>query len=524
MLPEITKFPKIAKRRYLPPLMVALGSLIFLGTTLSEAAALAYRVYVPGLLGSSGSGTPTPPPESEPATELSIALASAALPDGRETSFYNKGQSYNLSQLANIIGETGPINYSDISWSISSGALPTGMSLVTGWLTGTPTTKTGASGQSFQVTASYKSKTGQQTYTIKVFDQYLDVVAIAPGGAHTCAITDTGRVKCWGHNGSGQLGAGATAAATELSPVDVIGLSSGVTQLSAGFLQTCAVLTGGAVKCWGNNENGELGDGTNISRNEPVAVSGLSSGVASVHTGFFHTCAVTTSGTVKCWGKNGLGQLGDLTTANKNIPVTVPGLAGVTKVSFGGDASCALTSAGAVKCWGEGLGGASQSYVPVAISGLESGVSGLSVGRYFGCAKMSSGTVKCWGSGGDGELGNGTTSSSTSAVSVSGLTGVSRISSGAGHTCATLNAGGIKCWGLNSSGQFGNGTTTSSSVPVSTLNLPADTITSITTGQSYTCITLSSGYAQCWGYNGYGGVGDGTIVQKRSPTYVRSGF
>ena len=169
---------------------------------------------------------------------------------------------------------------------------------------------------------------------------YVSVGQASPG-QHGCALTAGGGVKCWGYNAYGQLGDGTTT--DRLTPVGVVGLSSGVVQISTGDLHTCALTAAGGVKCWGFNSYGELGDGTTSFRTLPVNVSGLTSGVAQLIAGYYHTCAVTTSLGAKCWGYNGYGGLGDGSTADRLTPVNVTGLtSGVTQISPGFIHTCAV--------------------------------------------------------------------------------------------------------------------------------------------------------------------------------------
>lgn len=157
---------------------------------------------------------------------------------------------------------------------------------------------------------------------------------IAAGDDHTCALTTSGGVRCWGFNGEGQLGDGTTT--DRSTPVDVVGLGGGVAAIAPGGSHTCALTTGGGVKCWGANFAGQLGDGTQAQRLTPVNVSGLTSGVAAISAGEYHTCALTTGGGMKCWGYNTDGQLGDGTTTGRLIPTAVSGLAiGVVHIAVG---------------------------------------------------------------------------------------------------------------------------------------------------------------------------------------------
>ena len=171
---------------------------------------------------------------------------------------------------------------------------------------------------------------------------------------HTCAVTSTGGLKCWGLNDDGQLGDGTTNQSS--TPVDVTGLTSGVAAVTLGETHACALTAAGGVKCWGAGNL--LGDGTSNSSSTPVDVTDLTSGVAAVAAGSQHTCAVTTSGGLKCWGGNSKGQLGDGTTTLRLAPVNVTGLtSGVAAVAAFGDHTCALTTSGGLKCWGQNNSG-----------------------------------------------------------------------------------------------------------------------------------------------------------------------
>ena len=341
---------------------------------------------------------------------------------------------------------------------------------------------------------------------------------ISAGFAHTCVLTSAGGVKCWGLNAYGELGNGGGPLSTALTPVDVVGLKSGFKAVSAGGQHTCALTTGGGVKCWGQNEVGQLGNGTTTPTNGrtpvPANVAALRAGVNATAAGSGHTCALTSGGGVKCWGA---GYASGSKTPT-STPVDIPGLpSGVTAITAGFDQSCALTSGGGAKCWGWnidgqlGNGSTAYSYTPVDVVGLTSGVRAISAGLSFTCAVTTGGGAKCWGWNEDGQLGNGSRSVYPGAtpIDVIGLTsGVSAITAGGHHTCALMGSGGVKCWGSNEYGQLGNGSRTSSTTPVDVSGLRSG-VSAISAGFAHTCALMRGGGVKCWGYN-YGRLGNGS--------------
>jgi alpha-tubulin suppressor-like RCC1 family protein len=310
-----------------------------------------------------------------------------------------------------------------------------------------------------------------------------------PDFSSGCAVTAAGGVVCWGSNESGQLGNGTTTPST--TPVPVTGLSSGVTAVSVGTDAegsrgfACAITAGGGVVCWGSNTTGNLGDGTTTGRLTPVPVVGLTSGVTAISAGVTLTCAVAAGGAAMCWGSNGVGELGNNNEpTNSSVPVQVTGLTtGVTSISAGFDVTCAVTAGGGVSCWGDNGRGAlgnpsvRNSPVPVPVIGLTSGATAVAVGRgivsFTSCALLTGGSVSCWGSSNRGALGAGPgVLTSPVPLAVPGITGAVSLSNGGEHTCVILASGGAACWGANDSGQLGDGTTTNRFSPVAVLDFP----------------------------------------------------
>ncbi len=352
-----------------------------------------------------------------------------------------------------------------------------------------------------------------------------DAAAVAAGSSHTCALTTAGGVKCWGSNLLGAVGDGTKTNRT--MPVDVVGLGSGVAAIAAGDAHTCVLTTAGGVKCWGLNYNGQLGDGTTTIRHTPVDVVGLTNGVSAISAGDLHTCAVTTAGEVKCWGFNGFGQLGNGMTTNVSIPVDVIGLgSAVASIAVGGNHTCALTTAGGVKCWGSnaygqlGDGTTTSQSTPVDVVGLTSGIAAVAAGDKHTCTITTAGGAKCWGRNAYGQLGDGTTTSRSTPVDVSGLaSGVAAINPGLAHTCALTTAGGAKCWGRNSDAQLGDGTNIDRITPAGVSGLAAG-VAAIDAASRHSCAMTTTGGFKCWGFNGAGQLGDGTTTSRSTPVDV----
>jgi len=295
--------------------------------------------------------------------------------------------------------------------------------------------------------------------------------------SHSCAVTNSGGLKCWGSNSYGELGDGTTT--DRYTPINVSGLTSGVMLASLGWQHTCAVTSTGGVKCWGRNSSGELGiSSSTFNSTIPVDVTGLSSGVSVVSLGNAFGCVRTTSGAVKCWGGNSNGQLGDGTTTSRYTPANVYGLTGGIQTIFSGTYhACALTNSGGVKCWGEnyrgqlGDGTNTDRWTPIEVYGLSSGIVMVTAGSYHTCALTNSGGLKCWGYNHYGQLGDGTTTDRWTPGDVPGLTsGVIAISAGGDHTCALTNTGILKCWGSYDQGQLGDGSVGYCTTPQDVLN------------------------------------------------------
>ncbi len=319
--------------------------------------------------------------------------------------------------------------------------------------------------------------------------------------------------------------------------------------LAVGEGDAC-VLLDGAVKCWGRNIWGSLGDGTGQDRSVAVPVIGLPAGVVAISAGAAHTCALLPQGSVKCWGYNFYGQLGNGESGNavqnifSPVPIDVIGLSGAVAISAGSGHVCAVTSSNGLKCWGDnafgqlGDGTTTLRDRPVDVIGLSSGVTAVAAGGNFTCALTDAGAVKCWGSNAQGQLGATTSEQcgsplyrppcSATPLDVTGLdSDVAAITAGGQqHICALTREGVMKCWGSNLAGELGTtaSATCAGAEPCSnaprTVNALEAGVVAIGLGSNHTCAITSSGGAKCWGDNTAGQLGDGTLITRATPTDV----
>lgn len=324
------------------------------------------------------------------------------------------------------------------------------------------------------------------------------VTQIAVGDSHTCALLSDGRVRCWGLGLSGRLGYGSADDVGRLNaPADAgdVNVGGKVVQVTAGNLHTCALLDSGNVRCWGSGLNGRLGYGNteNVGEtNTPAEAGDVNVGgkVVQVVAGSAHTCALLVGGDVRCWGSGSAGKLGYGNTEDvgaTNEPADVGDVAvgsPVVQIAAGVSHTCALLTDGNVRCWGSGAygrlgyGNTEDVSVPADVGDVNVGgrVVQIAAGDWHTCALLANGNVRCWGAGDDGRLGYGNTSmvgddetpADAGDVNVGGT--VTQIAVGQDHTCALLTNGNIRCWGKGTSGALGYGNT----LRVGATDTPAD--------------------------------------------------
>jgi alpha-tubulin suppressor-like RCC1 family protein len=350
---------------------------------------------------------------------------------------------------------------------------------------------------------------------------------LTAGFSTTCAIRSSAGVYCWGSNTNGRLGIGGP---TNLRPFSAVTgpVLHGVVS-SALATHSCGLDAGGAAYCWGSNGAGQIGDGTTTTRLVATAVS-MPSGVAfaSVAVGASHSCGISFTRDAYCWGDNSTGELGDGTSTNRALPTAVAGGFSFIAISPSNNHTCALDAAGVVYCWGNnssgqlGDGTTAMHLAPAPVA-MPTGVTftSLAVGNVFSCALSTAGTEYCWGNNGNGQLGDGTTTSRSTPTPVimpSGVTWISFIAAGNGVQCARSSANVVYCTGSNSSGQLGDGTTTSRSQLASVTMPSGVAFSGMAVSSAHVCATTQTDEVYCWGKNGSGQLGDGSTTLRTIPT------
>ena len=291
---------------------------------------------------------------------------------------------------------------------------------------------------------------------------------------------------------------------------------AGFTQVQLGMNSSCALRSGGTVWCWGRNNLGQLGNGNNTNSAIPVQVSGLT-GITQIDSSAYTNCALKSDGTVWCWGYNLFGQLANGTTTNSSSPRQIPNLTGATFIAAGQYHVCAVKSDGTVACWGwnnfyqSGIAGASSQYAIVNVSNISTATKVFAM-RYNTCALLANQTVNCWGTSADGQFGNGATTSMTATPQAVSITGVSTLWESSGHEiCASKSDQTVWCWGKSPDN-------VTNLTPVQVTNLTG--ALSIAASYNHTCAVKSNGTAVCWGKNTSYNFGDGTNISSSTPVAV----
>jgi alpha-tubulin suppressor-like RCC1 family protein len=462
------------------------------------------------------------------------------------------GAAINITAVA-VDGSGAPISAASLTLSLTATTKDLRTATLSASCVAKLSGKTNASGAvTFKVCPTATAKWRADGANIVASQPVLVAVKPAPtqvvaGRTHSCARVADATVRCWGANTNGQLGDGSTAQST--TPRTVVGLSK-VTQVSVGDGFSCAIVLVGAsrqVRCWGKNTNGQLGIGSVAAASTPrIVTTGGSTpliAVTRVAAARNFACALLTAGTVRCWGANTSGQLGDGTTTQRTRPVPVKlkagiALSGVKTVSVGGTSACAVMSTGAVRCWGANADGqlgnnsSVNARYPVVVSGLDgkqARATAVTVGDGFACARLSTGEARCWGRNSSGQLGSGTTTRSRVPVTVAVAAGVklmhvTSLAAGGAHACAIIGSGAgatTRCWGANSSGQLGIGTKTSHRYATAVAR--SNGATSISCGAAHTLAVMPStirvpGISKAWGANSTGQLGVGGTVGRSTPT------
>lgn len=323
-------------------------------------------------------------------------------------------------------------------------------------------------------------------------------VSISSGHFNTCAAS-RGVARCWGMGNAAQNGNGDAYRRT--IPTPVVGMTD-ATVIASGSEFTCALLRSGRVQCWGSLYGSAV----------PIDIAGITDATAMDASGG-NVCAVLADHSLKCWGSNSGGQLRTNAFQSTLTPQTMADVSNVASVDVGYNDICVVHTDATAGCWGYNLG---------HYNAAPSSVRSISAGWYHACAVLLNGTVRCWGQNGGGELGNGTTTASSSPVEAVGITNAISVSAGEHNTCAVLGDGTAKCWGANTNGEVGDGTTTRVTTPKTVNGL--DHVTAISIDSTHSCAAQWNREIRCWGANEEGWLGNGTVIASLVPVTAVGAF
>ncbi len=331
------------------------------------------------------------------------------------------------------------------------------------------------------------------------------------------------------------LGRGPYAVTATVSGEGIAGNPVTFTAHSGGLVNghtRCELTSAGAAYCWGDNTNGQIGDGTTADRATPTPVTGGHTFASLAEGRADHACGLTATGRAYCWGANTYGQLGDGSTSDRSAPVLVGGGLTLAELWLSVTATCGLDAAGALYCWGwEGyglFGDGEQGGIHTLPTAVDAGgvtFTDVAVGAEHACAVAVGGTMYCWGNGLSGRLGLDegiVVPTRTKPTAIQDGRSYSSVTAGRQHTCALTITGSALCWGSGANGQLGVGALGHCQGPCAVVG--GLTFATITAGGSSTCALTTHGQAYCWGYNGFGQLGDGTTAQRTSPTAVEGGI
>ncbi len=352
------------------------------------------------------------------------------------------------------------------------------------------------------------SASGSQGLSPQPISGVSDAIGIAVGYGHTAVLRADGTVVSWGNNTNGEIGNGYTTFRAEPGPVQPPAVS-GIVAVAAAYDHAVALTGDGAVLTWGNGASNQLGTGSPMTESPvPIGVSGLNGGVQAVATTHYYSSfALKNDGSVVGWGSNSNGELGDGTTSNRLAPVSVTGLMGpVTAIVAGGFHGLAIMDDGAVQAWGHNVFGAigdgttTDRTSAVPVGGL-SDVVGVGAAEWSSYAVTSSGALYSWGRNDQGQLGDGTTTNSSNPLLVSGITDVVAVSAGMSHVLALRGDGSVWAWGSNFGGELGDGTTTGRGTPAPVIGLPGPAV-EVSAHGFRSIVLLADGSVWSWGYFG----------------------